>query len=289
MTTEEEEFTIDVDASDYAIACDFSTLKDPDMGHIITTELRNHTNWKGYEDEWKKVDNAAQVLRPEFWMEFGEKESALIKACIDTTVVDASKTARKQRMKIMQKELVRGELVLIQQFTVQKYMTFLTLDDLDFEDNTIKTMLLLGKWKGIFGVLASAVIVLIKQDMCSGRTDACKGINDIVKNSFSPKKEVDFSHDAMKQTIFYIAGWHITACFKAGKRRGDTDIGRMMIRLFELATIDRSQAKDLPIEKVLRTERFGGLHFVSKEYFDFIQRLEFVFVKCLTPNPILCI
>ena len=52
MTTEEEEFTIDVDASDYAIACDFSTLKDPDMGHIITTELRNHTNWKGYEDEF---------------------------------------------------------------------------------------------------------------------------------------------------------------------------------------------------------------------------------------------
>ena len=81
-------------------------------------------------------------------------------------------------------------------------------------------------------------------------------------------------------------GWHITACLKAGRirssKRMDGQLGKVMISLFEWGTVDRKDVNNLPTEKVILSEMFGGLNFVSIMYYDFILKLEYVFVKCLT-------
>lgn len=41
--------------------------------------------------------------------------------------------------------------------------------------------------------------------------------------------------------------------------------------------------KNLPTAKVERTEMFGELKYISSQYFDFILRIEYVFIKVLTP------
>ena len=55
-----------------------------------------------------------------------------------------------------------------------------------------------------------------------------------------------------------------------------------MISLFECGTVDEGQTDGLLIDKVVWLEMFGGLKFVSKHYFHFVLRLEYVFFRCLT-------
>jgi len=86
----------------------------------------------------------------------------------------------------------------------------------------------------------------------------------------------------MLQSIYYVAGWHITACFKTGKKKKGK-LGKIMISLFKCGTVDRDQTGDLPTGKVLRSEMFRALHFVSDLYVKFILRLEYIFARCLTP------
>lgn len=40
----------------------------------------------------------------------------------------------------------------------------------------------------------------------------------------------------------------------------------------------------MPIQKVERVERFGGLKYVSHEYFMFTLRMEYVFMHMFTPE-----
>ena len=62
----------------------------------------------------------------------------------------------------------------------------------------------------------------------------------------------------------------------------NSNLGQLMILLFECASVDQKDANNLPTEKVVRLEMFGGLNFVSLAYYDFVLRLEYVFVKSLT-------
>ena len=55
-----------------------------------------------------------------------------------------------------------------------------------------------------------------------------------------------------------------------------------MILLFEYSTVERDEINNLPTDKVIRSEMFGGLHVVSAACFDFVLKLACVFVRCLT-------
>lgn len=94
-----------------------------------------------------------------------------------------------------------------------------------------------------------------------------------------------FFPNEILSSVYYIAGWHISACLKAGRiragKRMDGRLGKVMISLFECGTVDRNDNNNLPTEKVVRSEMFGGLNFVFALYYDFILKLEYVFVKCL--------
>ena len=62
----------------------------------------------------------------------------------------------------------------------------------------------------------------------------------------------------------------------------DGQLGKLMIELFECGTVNKADDINLPPEKVARSDMFGGLSFVSKLYYEFILRIEYIFVKSLT-------
>ena len=94
-----------------------------------------------------------------------------------------------------------------------------------------------------------------------------------------------YSND-MLSIAYYIVGWHITACLKAGRirvgKKNDGLLGKGMISLFERGIVDQKDTDNIRTEKVVRLKMFGGLKFVSAAYFDFVLRLEYVFVRYLT-------
>ena len=52
-----------------------------------------------------------------------------------------------------------------------------------------------------------------------------------------------------------------------------------MIELFECGRVNKADTLNLPTEKVVRSEMFGGLSFVPACYYEFILRIEYVFIK----------
>ena len=55
-----------------------------------------------------------------------------------------------------------------------------------------------------------------------------------------------------------------------------------------IATFEQAKVSELPMQNVLRSFQFGGLCYVSEEYFHLIMRLEYIFVKSLTTTK-LCV
>ena len=88
--------TIELLASDYAIDCNFSVLKVPNIEHIIEVRLSTHSDWIGYKRKLGEVKDADKaILHTNLWSKFAEKVVMGIKACIDPSITEAtSKLAR---------------------------------------------------------------------------------------------------------------------------------------------------------------------------------------------------
>jgi len=177
----------------------------------------------------------------------------------------------------MQKNLARREEGVIVSFE-DKYAGIISVDDDDFVS--------IGCWRAALEVMARCTIELIKHDMCSNSSSLKLEIADTVASSFQHANPSALYSDDVLSSLYYIAGWYITACLKAGRiragKRNDGDIGKVMISLFECGSIEQKDTNNIPTEKVVRSEIFGGLKFISAVYFDFILKLEYVFVRCLT-------
>ena len=85
----------------------------------------------------------------------------------------------------------------------------------------------------------------------------------------------------MQASVYYVAGWHVQAALKASKKRKGK-MKHILQRLAENGTATLEEVWDLPISKVLKSDQYGGLCYVSNAYFQIIIRLEYIFVKLLT-------
>ena len=287
---EQATFNLIIDRDAYAEHVDFNTLKLPNIQSVIEHSLLNHTDWKGIQDilESAKKEDTDKLKQASYWEPFIKKEIELVKSCI---------TQKVTKLKDMQKELVKVERKHIYQFANDKYMPFVVLAG-DHQES-YKDQLLIGKWKGLLQVLARTVIDLVKHDMCSGVASSLLDIKEVVSNAFVVEDSVmleSFNNlragEALKESLYYISGWHLTACLKAGKRMTRKkeiipgSLGARLMELFENHTLekDSDQLVDLPTAKVTRSEMFGGLQVCTSAYFHFILRLEYVFVKLLSPS-----
>ena len=228
----------------------------------------------GYSDRFKVYNVLDEIVSVELWADLANQ---LIKTIQEVLSVSMNVSATQQSIlvKKMQKGLARREEDIIHEFE-EKHVSMINANDFISK----------GRWRATLGVLARCIIDLIKNDMCSGSTSSILEMTEMVQSSFTePNVFAVYSTDLLS-SLYYIAGWHMTACLKAGKIRAgkkmDGQLGKLMIELFECGTVNKADAIDLPSEKVIRSEMFGGLSFVSRMYYEFILRIEYVFVKSMT-------
>ena len=50
-----------INNKEYRIQCYVTSSYTPDMMRIITIELPNSKDWKGYQREWEKVENSNRL------------------------------------------------------------------------------------------------------------------------------------------------------------------------------------------------------------------------------------
>ena len=261
---------------EYINECNFGSLHTPNIHHIITIELKDSADYIGYSDVWEKHGVSSRMLLVELWSDFADRLVRAIKLSLAPEIADKSSTQQTKIIKTMQRSLSRYEEELIA-FFEHEHVGMV---------NVGGDIIQIGSWRATLGVMARCVIELIKHDMCSDSSSLTMEFTATVKSSFSETNSMAVFPSDMLSTIYYIAGWHITACLKAGRirsgKRMDGQLGKAMITLFECGTADLNDVNNLPTEKVIRCEMFGGLNCVSAGYYDFILKLEYVFVKCLT-------
>ena len=89
-----------------------------------------------------------------------------------------------------------------------------------------------------------------------------------------------------RESLYYITGWLLRAALKAAKRR-EEQVREQLNMLVSKASYSREKAvehSDLPTAKVERVELFGGLAYANEDFFNFVERLEFIFRSTLTPE-----
>jgi len=82
-----------------------------------------------------------------------------------------------------------------------------------------------------------------------------------------------------RESLYYITGWLLRASLKAAKQR-EKNIREQLNVLVSKSSFSRKTAlenRNLPTAKVERVENFGGLNYVNKDFFSFVERLYFVF------------
>ena len=259
-----------LDPSNYTKDYNFKSLKPPNLDHIVNNELpTSSSDWIGYTD---KKELLCSLSTTDAWSSFTTELVNTIKSYLDQAIpTNKSKTGKVLLLKKIQKTLAEKEEALIEAFVFKN--TVVSLGSY-FEN---------AERRGAIGVLARRMIDMVKHDMCSQSSKFATEITSLIRMSFAESNIIACYKQCMLPTIYYIAGWHIATCLKMSKKRKGK-LGDAMIYLFEYATVERNTGIELDYcSKVKKNEMFGGLHFVSENFFHFVLRLEYVFVNCLTP------
>ena len=264
-----------INNDEYRIEYSFDTLHIPNINYIIVNKLRHSADYIGYRDILEKYGFATRMLSVELWSDLADQLIEGIKILLSPSISGKSTTQQSKIMKQMQKDLAKREEGIIVSFE-DRHVGIVSSDD----------FIAFGSWRATLGVMARCVVNMIKHDMCSNSSNHALELSSTVSSSFAEENIQALFTNEILSTIYYIAGWHLSACLKTGRirvgKKGDGQLGQLMINLFECGTINADETAGLPTGKILRTEMFGGLNFVSASYFEFVLRMEYVFMKCLT-------
>lgn len=115
-----------------------------------------------------------------------------------------------------------------------------------------------------------------------------KKVKDIVNTAFTSRIETiekEFSDERTKEALYYIAGWLLHAINQASKRRRK-ELGKILesIVIQGNETDKKKAKKELPALKIEKCEQLDGLKYSSQSFFNFVMRMEYVFVNLLTPE-----
>ena len=94
------------------------------------------------------------------------------------------------------------------------------------------------------------------------------GIDTLINECFHS----DIRDTMIAETIYYISGWLVCACSVEGRRRGgNTNSAKALLLVYEICSVPESKKNELvdcPIRKVERAMKFGGLRFVTSDFFS---------------------
>ena len=178
---------------------------------VLVNSLQKHKDTVGFSDKISTLSlEAQQQLRStRFWNPLADKMRDSIHQC----VTDEEKLMRNRK-----KELFQAELCSIKAFATANASSFSTGC---FNECKCAALLI---------VLGGAFVSMLKHDMCQGFSNGIASVSNTVDAAFSMNSaalEITVAHsvdnskqlDVMRESLYYIAGWHAFALKKASKRR----------------------------------------------------------------------
>ena len=262
-------------AYEYIIQCSFQALHPPDIKRLVYM-LRKHHDYVGFMDKIALLSEIGkvQISSSQFWDPFAVKVIAIIRECITSKVKLLGK---------MMKQLTLMDRTSIREFATA-HAKYFSSDSIGFH-----------QCLALINVLCSAFISLLKHDMCQGISHRDISVAGIINKAFSVAEDSielcfssfcigsDKSAQSLRESLYYVAGWHAHTLQKASVRRRDV-LRSLLISLYNTIDVgkDRADKECMPIQKFERVELFGGLKYVSRAYFIFILRMEYVFMNMFT-------
>ena len=259
----------------YEVLPSFKSLHSVDTKKIVTEHLPNHPSWVKHASKINEPD-VEILLSYSLWKDVVQQYIHRISSCVVNAV-------NKSKLKMMQRRLVEIEEELVNEFAEKTKEQFI-----DGGNDKEKEYF----YRAFLGILCTTVFELVKSDMCNSRSSVIIHIKESIDESFSlgfylleNKFAAHKNGGLIKESVYYIAGWLMHACMKNSRQRRD-ELSKCMIDLYELSTVKEGDTdlSTLPTRKVINTMEFGGLHFVSRSFYELIIRFEYVFITNLTPT-----
>ena len=151
-----------------------------------------------------------------------------------------------------------------------------------------------GHYIAIWFLLSSVFIWCVRKEMCNGVSDGIEKVEIIVKEAFTKEiNDIFMASESMnlknyQEKIYMLAGYLVNATEKASKQKKDDSKIQIVMKEFtnavKLNWDDSEAIAKLPAGEVIRVELFGGLKYVTEKFFQFVMRIESVFVSCLKPE-----
>ena len=246
----------------------FNTLKVPLIKDLLAIFERSN------EFEQLQHDNRLvgdDILSEVLWQPLLDSIVTTVQACL---------VRKKSLLANKQKALTRSIEEVLVSFVESKYGKFSLVGRVDLP----------GHLKGVIRLHATTFIRITKREMCHDITGGGTKVRCIVRHAFETGITDLTNEGAMRlsgrESLYYIAGWLLRAALKASKQR-EKDVKEQLRVLVTNASFTKELAivdNNLPTAKVDRVEKFGGLNYATGDFFIFVQRLEYVFVKTLTPE-----
>ena len=262
----------DTPSSSETTPSSFSVLKDPQVDDIIALFKKSH-EFKEIQLDFP-ISPTSKILSSDMWKPFMD--------AIVNSVREQCLATKKSNLPFRKKTLTNKLNELLSNFVS---------DHLDsFSDQGTDNCALPNHWKAVLRSHASNFLRTTKREMCNNLSEGFHQIKEIVHNAFTSDivklREEMKMQQSSKETLYYIAGWLLRASSKAAKRR-DRSIADQLEAIVLKSTLIKADATsnpNIPSAKVEMVEQFGGLNYVSEDFFIFTERLEFIFRKTLTPE-----
>ena len=260
----------------YDSQCSFQALHSPNIATLLG-KLQKHHDYIGFQDKIGLLSEIGQeyLKSTRLWGPFMINIVSEVRSCITSSEKELGK---------MKRRLAMLEHKATNEFAIAHAATISS------------PVFTISRCKALLIVLASAFISILKNDMCQGTSQQGGSVSDVVNAAFSSSdSDIDNCFDrldtnqksilSIKESLYYVAGWHAYTIDKASKRRR-SGLKSIMSTVYSNVIIGKEKAKEdnLPFQKVETVELFGGLKYVSREYFMFILRMECVFMDIFTPE-----
>ena len=249
-------------------AITFEALKVPLVDDLIARFSKSN------EYQQLQLDHAlvgSTIENKNIWQPFFDNAIKTIHACLAT---------KKHALAAKQKVLTRCFEKLIVEFVDSNHSAFELVGQHDLP----------GHLRGVLRLHATSFLRILRREMCHRIVEGGTRIRLIVKEAFGTDiiqlRDKVVMRKSGRESLYYITGWLLGAALKAAKRR-EADVKEQLNMLVVKASSSREVAieyNNLPTAKVERVEQFGGLRYANEEFFVFVERLEYVFVRTLTPE-----
>lgn len=268
--------------SELSIPTNFETLKTVDVKEVLSVYLSSESCQSLLVDESSSLDIIKAVPFGN-WKELAEDViESLKKAMAPWKSEKTGKTLKITKVSLSKRSnLFATTSMEVQKKFAKKNMKYFYVKE--NQDDSLKNHSM-----AVALMHAIRFTKYVKYEMKYHISLGKKKVKDIVNTAFTSGIETiekEFNDKRTKEALYYITGWMLHAINQASNKRRK-ELGNILQSIVIYSTMDSKEKakKELPALKIEKCEKLDGLKYSNQSFFNFILRMEYIFVNLLTPE-----